>query len=131
MRSTVIERNMFYGASRNTFEKARILRKSITVAEKLLWSELRNRKQFKARFKKQHPIDIFIVDFYCHELRLVIEIDGAIHLEEDVNEYDLGRTADLEKLGIKIIRFTNNQLFTELEAVVHIIIISMESRNPL
>jgi len=122
---------MFYEASRNTFEKARLLRKNMTIAEKLLWSELKNRKHFKARFKRQHPIDIFIVDFYCHELKLVIEIDGEIHLEEDINEYDTGRTADLEKLGIKILRFTNNQIFSDLENVVQEILITMESRTPL
>jgi very-short-patch-repair endonuclease len=131
MRSRVIERNMFYGASRNTFEKARLLRKNMTLAEKLLWSELKNRKHFKARFKRQHPIDLFIVDFYCHEFKLAIELDGEIHLEEDINEYDIGRTADLEKFGITILRFTNNQIFTELEFVLQEILVTIHARTPL
>lgn len=84
MRSRVIERNMFYGASRNIFEKASELRNNMTEAENLLWVELKNRKIFKVKFRRQHPIDIFIVDFYCHEFKLVIEIDGEIHLEKEV-----------------------------------------------
>lgn len=79
MRSRVIERNMFYGAGRNTFERAKGLRKNMTKTEKILWKELKNRQIFKARFRRQHPIDIFVADFYCHENKLAIEIDGEIH----------------------------------------------------
>jgi len=118
MRSRVIERNMFYGASRNIFEKAHALRRNMTEAEKILWNQLKNRRLFKTRFRRQHPIDIFIVDFYCHEFKLAIEIDGEIHLEKEVVEYDDGRTHDLEKLGIKIMRFTNEQVFTEISNVL-------------
>jgi len=96
MKSRVIERNMFYGAGRNTFEKAHCLRRNMTEAERVLWNVLKNRRLFKVRFRRQHPIDIFIVDFYCHELKLAIEIDGGIHLNETVAEYDDGRTHDIE-----------------------------------
>ena len=114
----VIERTMFYGASPNTFDKARLLRNNMTDAEQILWDKLKNRNVFKARFRRQHPIGIFIVDFYCHEYKLAIEIDGEIHLKKEVNEYDDGRSYDIEKLGIKILRFTNNEVFTDLEKII-------------
>jgi very-short-patch-repair endonuclease len=102
---------MFYGANHNVFEKASELRKNMTDAEKNLWDELKNRKIFKTKFRRQHPIDIFNVDFYSHEFKLAIEIDGEIHLEKKVIDHDDGRTHDLEKLGIKILRFTNDQVY--------------------
>jgi len=68
---------MFYGASKNTFEKASLLRSNMTETEKILWEKLGNRTVFKVKFRR-HPIGIFIVDFYCHELKLAIEIDGGI-----------------------------------------------------
>jgi len=108
---------MFYGASRNTFEKAHELRKNMTKAEIALWDELKNRKLFKVRFRRQHPVDIFVVDFYCHEIMLAIEIDGEIHSKKEISEYDDGRTHDIEKLGIKIIRFTNEQVFNDINKV--------------
>jgi len=109
---------MFYGANRSIFEKARILRNNMTLAEKIIWDELKNRKYFKVRFRRQHPIDIFIVDFYCHEIKLAIEIDGEIHLQDEVVEYDDGRSHDIEKFGIKIIRFTNEQVYYHRSTVI-------------
>jgi very-short-patch-repair endonuclease len=131
VRSGVIERNMFYGASRNTFNKAHELRRIMTDAEKSLWKELKNRKIFKSRFRRQHPVDIFIVDFYCHEFKLAIEIDGEIHLNQEVAEYDDGRTHDLEKLGIRILRFTNQQVFTDMNTILREILQFVSSSNPL
>jgi very-short-patch-repair endonuclease len=90
----------------------------MTKAEKLLWDKLRDRRIFKPRFRRQHPIGIFIVDFYCHEFKLAVEVDGEIHLRKDIIEYDIGRTYYLENMGIKIVRFTNNQVFTNLEFVL-------------
>ena len=106
---------MFYGAKPAIFEKAKILRENMTAAEIKLWSRLNN-SQLGVRFKSQHPIDIFIADFYCHEYKLVVELDGEVHkLQKD---YDEGRTAELERLGIKVIRFTNEEVFTDIENVV-------------
>jgi very-short-patch-repair endonuclease len=68
MQKRVCERHMFYGAGRYVFIKAFELRNKMTSAEKVLWEELRNRKVYKARWKPQHPIDIYIVDFYCHKI---------------------------------------------------------------
>jgi very-short-patch-repair endonuclease len=122
---------MFYGASRNTFEKAHELRKNMTKAEKKIWDELKNRNLFKVRFRRQHPVDIFVVDFYCHELKLAIEIDGGIHLEKKVSEYDEGRTHDIEKFGIKILRFTNDQVFNDTDGVINKILEVISSLAPL
>ncbi len=122
---------MFYAASRNTFEKARFLRNNMTEAEKIVWNELKNRQVFKARFRRQHPIDIFIVDFYCHEFKLAIEIDGEIHLKKEVIDYDDGRTHDLEKHGVRILRFTNDQVFNNIDKIIREILEAVSPQNPL
>ena len=122
---------MFYGAGRNIFERAHDLRKNMTKAEIFLWNELKNRRIFGVRFRRQHPVDIFVVDFYCHELRLAIEIDGEIHLRNEISEYDDGRTHDIEKLGIKIIRFTNEQVFNEIDKVKSRILDTINKLAPL
>ena len=88
MRSRVVERNMFYAASRNTFEMAHALRKNMTDAEKILWKRLKDKRIFRVKFRRQHPVDIFVLDFYCHELKLAIEVDGEIHLSAEMREYD-------------------------------------------
>ena len=90
----------------------------MTETEKILWEKLRNRTVFKVKFRRQHPIGIFIVDFYCHELKLAIEIDGGIHLRKDIIEYDDGRSHDIEKYGIRILRFTNDEILSDLTKVL-------------
>jgi len=131
MRSRVIERNMFYGASRNTFQKAHFLRRNMTDAEMVLWSRLKNRKIFKVRFRRQHPIDIFVLDFYCHEIKLAIEVDGGIHLKSEIQEYDKGRSHEIEKFGIKILRFTNEQILNNLNEVQITILNIINDLTPL
>jgi very-short-patch-repair endonuclease len=131
MQKRVIERSMFYGARKKIFLKAIELRNNMTEAEKVLWEELRNRETFKARWKPQHPIDIFIVDFYCHQYKLVIEVDGGIHLNQEVLEHDEGRTYEIEKLGIKIIRFTNEEVLEDIESVKLRIFKEISSLSPL
>jgi very-short-patch-repair endonuclease len=107
--------DMFYGAKRTIFQNAELLRKNMTPAEKYLWERL-NKNQLGVRFKAQHPIDIFIVDFYCHSFKLVVEVDGDIHLSQ--KEYDDGRTAELEKWDLTVIRFTNEEVLNDIESVV-------------
>ncbi len=131
MRSRVIERHMFYGASKKIFLRAIELRNNMTKAEKILWQELRNRDLFKARWKAQHPIDIFVVDFYCHKYKLVIEVDGDIHLKEEIQERDDGREHDIEKLGISILRFTNKEIFENIESVKKCILDEINRKSPL
>ena len=105
---------MFYNASAGIFEKARMLRSNMTNAEKLLWEYLKNKSLNGLRFKAQHPIMGFIADFYCHKTKLIIEIDGARHQSTEQKEYDMNRTVEMEKYGIKGIRFSNEQIFAIL-----------------
>jgi len=86
---------------------ARELRKNSTLAEVLFWKAIKG-KSYGVEFHRQVPIDEYIVDFFCHELKLVIELDGAIHAEDDVIEKDIRRQARLEELGLKVVRIRNN-----------------------
>lgn len=122
---------MFNGASRNIFAKAWELRNNMTPAEKKLWDVLKNREEFKVKFRRQHPFDIFILDFYCHEIKLAIEVDGEIHLNGEILEHDDGREYEIEKFGIKILRFTNNEVFEEIEAIKKRILHEITSLSPL
>ncbi|MGM0622175.1 MAG: endonuclease domain-containing protein [Bacteroidota bacterium] len=110
--------SMFYNAKPHIFEKAKMLRKNMTEAELSLWEKLKGKKMLGLRFRPQHPIDIFIADFYCHPLKLVIEIDGGIHKSRDQKEYDFGREGELENWGIKVIRFTNEDVENEMSRVL-------------
>jgi len=108
--------DMFFGAKRQIFQNACELRKNMTLAEEMLWQRLR-KGQLGVRFKAQHPIDIFVADFYCHKYKLVVEVDGEIHLSQ--KEYDEGRTAELERLGLRVIRFTNKDVKDDTDRVVN------------
>jgi very-short-patch-repair endonuclease len=110
---------MYYGATQDTLEKAKLLRKSETNAEKLLWERLKSKKFYGYKYRRQHPISQFMVDFCCHELKLVIEVDGEIHNKPEKKEYDENRTAELEKYELKILRFTNNEIENDIEQVLH------------
>ena len=103
----------------------------MTKAEAVLWKKLKDRKVFNTKFRRQHPVSIFIVDFYCHEYKLVIEVDGDIHNDEKACEYDLGRTEVLNKFGLKVIRFTNNQILYSLNTVIKKIQREIMERTPL
>ena len=115
----LIECTMFYGAKPDIFQKAKELRNNETKAEKILWEHLKQNKIPGFKFRRQHPIDIFIVDFYCHKLKLVIEVDGVIHDKEEIKKYDEGRTAELEECGLKILRFSNEEIFNDIENVLN------------
>jgi very-short-patch-repair endonuclease len=110
------------GAQEETFSTALSLRSSMTEAEKMLWNELKNRKLQGLKFRRQHPLHWYIADFYCHEKRLVIEIDGGIHMNTLVKEHDENRSAEFERLGIHVIRFTNEQVLQSKEKVLEEII---------
>ena len=95
--------------------RAKELRRNMTPAEKKLWYQyLRN---FKYRVLRQRPIDHFIVDFYCPRLQLVIEVDGDSHFNKNSQLYDLERSQVLEGYGLRIVRFTNQQIFRNFESV--------------
>jgi len=98
--------------------RARSMRKDPTPAEAKLWSRLRKKQVAGLRFRRQHPIGQFIVDFYCAEARLVIEVDGSVHDEPEVAERDTSRQQHLESLGLRVFRVTNGLVMRELDAVV-------------
>ena len=104
------EYDFYFGATAETKARAAELRKSMTYAEKVLWQQLRNRKMDGIKFRRQHPVSIFILDFYCHEKKLAIEVDGGIHQSEDQRERDENRTFELNELGINILRLTNEEV---------------------
>ncbi|MCX8051232.1 MAG: DUF559 domain-containing protein, partial [Chlorobi bacterium] len=102
-------------------EFARSLRKTATDAESLLWRLLRNRGIEGAKFRRQHPIPPYVLDFYCHELKLAIEVDGGQHNEAQQRKRDEERTAFLESRGIRVLRFWNREVLHETEGVLQAI----------
>jgi len=110
-----------YNAYSKIFENENTLKNNQTKAEYIMWQVLRGRQLNGAKFRRQHPIDRFIVDFYCHEYKLVIELDGEVHDVDFVKEYDEGREAELKNLGLKVLRFKNEEVFDSLEKVLEII----------
>ncbi|MGB7786730.1 MAG: endonuclease domain-containing protein [Salinimicrobium sp.] len=110
--------NMFYGAPPVIHKQARELRKRETKAEKVLWNFISNHK-LSVKFRRQHPISQFIVDFYCHELKLVIEADGEIHQEKENVTYDQMRDKHLHDLGLTVFRFRNSEIMHQTEEVVN------------
>nr|WP_206071272.1 endonuclease domain-containing protein [Nonlabens sp. Ci31] len=109
---------MHDGATPSVFRNAAKLRDSMTEAELKLWEYLKT-KPLGFKVRRQHPIAGFILDFYCHKLRLSIEIDGGYHLKSEQRIKDKERRIYLEKLGISEIRFTNHQVLKEYEKVIH------------
>ena len=110
--------NMYYGSNFFTFQKAEELRKHMTKAELILWKELRNKKLLGLKFRRQHPISRFIADFYRHKHKLVIELDGEIHLKNYVAINDKKREDEIKSLGITVLRFKNNEIINHLESVL-------------
>ena len=123
------EAPMFHGAKPRLFDYARILRdEKSTSAERILWRKLRGRKLGGYKFRRQHPLGKYIADFYCHEKKLIVEIDGGYHFELEQRELDEFRTEMIETLGIKVIRFTNDQIYNKLRFVLPEILAELESR---
>jgi very-short-patch-repair endonuclease len=123
--------NYHHGAGEITYLKASALRKPQTKAEQKLWRVLRNRNLEGYKFRRQHALGPFIADFYCHEARLVIEIDGENHLIRKVKEYDKWREGILRSYGLAVIRFTNDEVFRDLDGVLKAIVEAVRDRlNP-
>jgi len=97
----------------------------MTGAERLLWSHLRRKKLNRFRFRRQHPIGRYIVDFYCHELKLIIELDGAVH--ENTKEYDHAREVFIKACGYTVLHFTNDEVEKSIEVVLEKIIRCIEN----
>ena len=99
-------------------EFAKTMRSNATDAENLMWQLLRAKRFMNLKFRRQHVIAPYIVDFYCHELGLVIELDGSQHGTKDGKEYDTERTKFLEALDLKVVRYWNNDLMQNTETVL-------------
>lgn len=109
--------NMYYGASASVFKKAEELRNNMTSAERIIWKHI-HVNPWKLKFRRQHPISSFIADFYCHPIKLVIEIDGDVHDLDEIKKYDNGREESLKGLGLNILRFKNEEVFKNANAVL-------------
>ena len=107
-----------FNAHQKIFHNSKSLRQGQTKAEARLWKYVRNRKIAGKKIRRQHPVGSYIVDFYCHECLLVIEVDGFVHLVDDNPQYDAEREKQLENLGLRVIRFTNDQVLCNLELVL-------------
>jgi cyclase len=115
-----MSKNLFLGADSNIFKNAYALRNSPTHAETILWGYLKG-SQLGCKFRRQHPLGIYIADFYCHQHQLIIELDGSIHNLPEIITNDIERQKNLENDGFLILRFTNNEVFNQLENVLNTI----------
>ena len=112
-----MKKKMFYSANKIIFENAKALRNNLTADEMILWGRL---KEYfpDYKFRRQHPISNYIADFYCHKLKFIIEVDGPIHSLKRTIKLDEVRQKDLENLGIKVLRFTNEQVKNKIETLL-------------
>jgi cyclase len=104
-----MESKMHGGAQKPLFQMAREHRNNSTHAEEVLWGYLKT-KPFGIKSRRQHPYSVYILDFYCHSLKFVIEVDGSIHNLEEVKRNDIERQRLLEKDGMNVIRFSNEEI---------------------
>jgi len=100
------------------FDRRKELRKNQTPQERKLWWYLKDRRLLGLKFKRQHSIGGYILDFYCAEKRLIIEVDGEIHSKDENKEYDKIRDKYFEELDYKILRFKNNQIENDINGVI-------------
>ena len=112
------DEGMWKGAPSDSFSKAQFLRRNETIAEKLLWEKLRNNQLGGLKFRRQHPVNIYIADFYCHKFKLIIELDGDYHNQEEQKQKDEVRTEVLRLNGLKIIRFKNEEVEQDINQVL-------------
>lgn len=124
-------RNIIIGqkVSPEKVKRSKELRKNMTPAEKVLWEHLRAKRFNGLKFRRQQIIDGFIIDFYCHSVGLVIEVDGEIH--DTQQEYDRHREIIFSTKGLRIIRFTNEQVINNIEAVLKAIAEKIEDLQDL
>ena len=112
-----LRKNIVVGAvSYDKRALAKQLRQNQTPSEKVFWENVRNNRQLGLHFRRQQVIDGFIVDFYCHKIGLVVEIDGPIHLSQTA--YDKEREKILRQRGLKLVRFTNEQVLDQIDEVL-------------
>lgn len=107
--------------------KARQLRQRSTNAEHILWQKLRNRHLNGYKFRRQTPVGVYIADFNCVHLKIIVEIDGGQHAEQ--KDYDSVRTEFLESHGYKVVRFWNNDVLTNIEGVLETLTLTLSQRE--
>ena len=113
-----VKKTMHYGAQPSTFRNAAHLRKNPTKAEELLWHRLRNNQIEGVHFRRQHPFNKYVPDFYAHSVKLVIELDGSIHEEKSVKFTDQDREMNLSLHCLFILRFPNEDVYNNIDTVV-------------
>lgn len=111
-------------------EARKYLRNNSTKAEQYLWSFLKNKKLCGVKFRRQYSVDRYILDFYSIDLRLAIEIDGEIHDDKDTKEYDETRTKFLNLRKIQVVRFSNEEVFSNIESVLKVLTARIETLPP-
>ena len=121
---------MIYSALMADIQRSRALRKRSTWAEKLVWRWLRDRKFSSYKFRRQHPIGVYNLDFFCEEARLAIELDGSGHGFPLRQAHDTERENYLIRLGIVTLRFWNHQLRREKQFVRDVILRALQERAP-
>ena len=102
-------------------DRARAMRSEMSAAELKLWSRLRGDKLAGLRFRRQHPIGIFIADFFCPALDLVVEVDGDSHFEPEQQQWDKDRAEHFTSIGLRELRFTNEQVLKNIDGVLNTI----------
>ena len=102
-------------------EKRRVLRNRPTQSENILWLRLRREQIAGLRFRRQYSVGAFVLDFFCPEINLAIEIDGSSHDGEDAKEYDLNRQGWIEQYGVQFLRFTNDEVQNDIETILQTI----------
>lgn len=112
------KQNLHDDAKPQIFQNARSLRKNQTPAEQALWQALKGKQLKGFKFRRQHPIKKFVLDFYCHAVKLGIELDGKYHEDKTQQFYDKDRAEILEELGIEVIRFSNQAVLGDLAGVL-------------
>ncbi len=121
-------------AEKQTIKRARVLRRSLTLPEIILWGQLRKKRQDKAKFRRQHPFGPYVLDFYCDQARLAVEVDGWVHDMGDNPARDARRDAWLAVQGIATLRILATDVLNNLDGVLHDINVAVlegvERTNP-
>ena len=110
-------------------ELRRKLRKNMTEAEKILWNRIRRRQLSNKRFLRQYSVNKYIIDFYCPEIRLAIEVDGELHNKLEEKEYDKFRQEEIETFDIGFLRFSNSDILRNIEYVISVIEAAIKTKE--
>jgi very-short-patch-repair endonuclease len=108
--------------------RARQLRGATTDVERMLWYRLRNRQLLACKFRRQHPVAGYVLDFACEELQIAVELDGSQHAEVFAQQSDTVRTVRLQALGWQVVRFWNNEVIENMDGVLSVIMLALEDK---